>query len=439
MTLITTDELARGALVLTFGSMAGGAVLAFPGSPIWLVPAVLGMAGASLTVPEVRQEVYKAFPDAQQQIRGLLTAPRRVPGTAPTPQATQVQADQATPTSRQRDPLFATLDEQPHRLIIGHSGGGKTTLLHSMAVDWAARGQRVVVLDPDAAPGQWPGCRSFGHGDDYAGIGQALALVSQEIAKRRTARAEGQRRFTPVHIVIDESQDVIAEVPAALNVIETLARRGRKIGMHATLGVQDKQVKTLGLEGKSDLLRNFQVVDMMKQGDQRVAVVHGSEGKTTMPVPTLRDPDDFITRRAAPDDLLRDLLAQSVTSASGRHGNASSVTVTVPDHPGNGNGNGNGTEGVTSALGRQVTVNVHARADVTPGTTRRSRQRRGTGLDMRARRLRHQEQAATREMEQAYRSAGAAGESFRKAYERIGGSRNKMLAAWQEGRRGGAS
>jgi hypothetical protein len=296
----------------------------------------------------------------------------------------------------------------------------------------------VVVLDPDAAPGQWPGCRSFGHGDDYAGIGQALALVSQEIAKRRTARAEGQRRFTPVHIVIDESQDVIAEVPAALNVIETLARRGRKIGMHATLGVQDKQVKTLGLEGKSDLLRNFQVVDMMKQGDQRVAVVHGSEGKTTMPVPTLRDPDDFITRRAAPDDLLRDLLAQSVTSASGRQ-DTDDTSISIGTNP---RDTDTDTDTSISASGRGdtgVTVNIHARAEVARATAAgRQRTRRGQGVDVKRRAARNKARLAaerTKELENAYKLAGKNGESFNRSYERLGGNRNQMIALWREGKK----
>jgi hypothetical protein len=407
--------------------------MAFPGSPLWLLPAAIGMAGSAFTIPEIWQEVYKALPEVQQQVRGLLQAPKR-----PAPRHAPAQQAAGQPQQPHRDPLFATLDEQPHRLIIGHSGGGKTTLLHSMAVDWAARGQRVVVLDPDAAPGQWPGCRSFGHGDDYAGIGQALALVSQEIAKRRTARAEGQRRFTPVHIVIDESQDVIAEVPAALNVIETLARRGRKIGMHATLGVQDKQVKTLGLEGKSDLLRNFQVVDMMKQGDQRVAVVHGSEGKTTMPVPTLRDPDDFITRRAAPDDLLRDLLAQSVTSASGRQ-DTDDTSISIGTNP---RDTDTDTDTSISASGRGdtgVTVNIHARAEVARATAAgRQRTRRGQGVDVKRRAARNKARLAaerTKELENAYKLAGKNGESFNRSYERLGGNRNQMIALWREGKK----
>jgi hypothetical protein len=433
MALMTGEELARGLLILTFGSAAGGAAMAFPGSPLWLLPAAIGMAGSAFTIPEIWQEVYKALPEVQQQVRGLLQAPKR-----PAPRHAPAQQAAGQPQQPHRDPLFATLDEQPHRLIIGHSGGGKTTLLHSMAVDWAARGQRVVVLDPDAAPGQWPGCRSFGHGDDYAGIGQALALVSQEIAKRRTARAEGQRRFTPVHIVIDESQDVIAEVPAALNVIETLARRGRKIGMHATLGVQDKQVKTLGLEGKSDLLRNFQVVDMMKQGDQRVAVVHGSEGKTTMPVPTLRDPDDFITRRAAPDDLLRDLLAQSVTSASGRQ-DTDDTSISIGTNP---RDTDTDTDTSISASGRGdtgVTVNIHARAEVARATAAgRQRTRRGQGVDVKRRAARNKARLAaerTKELENAYKLAGKNGESFNRSYERLGGNRNQMIALWREGKK----
>jgi hypothetical protein len=303
----------------------------------------------------------------------------------------------------------------------------------------------VVVLDPDAAPGQWPGCRSFGHGDDYAGIGQALALVSQEIAKRRTARAEGQRRFTPVHIVIDESQDVIAEVPAALNVIETLARRGRKIGMHATLGVQDKQVKTLGLEGKSDLLRNFQVVDMVRKDGQRVAILHTADGNLPMPVPDLISPEEFIMQkpaaqcRATPaDDLLASLLTDTSISASGRQ-DTDDTSISIGTNP---RDTDTDTDTSISASGRGdtgVTVNIHARAEVARATAAgRQRTRRGQGVDVKRRAARNKARLAaerTKELENAYKLAGKNGESFNRSYERLGGNRNQMIALWREGKK----
>ncbi|NNJ13299.1 hypothetical protein EKD04_023525 [Chloroflexales bacterium ZM16-3] len=42
------------------------------------------------------------------------------------------------------DDLVETLAGTPHRLIIGHTRGGKTTLIHHMATAWAAQGSAAV-------------------------------------------------------------------------------------------------------------------------------------------------------------------------------------------------------------------------------------------------------------------------------------------------------
>lgn len=442
--LISYDEMARGALILVFGSAAGAAALAFPGTAAWLLPAAIGMAGASFTIPEVRDEVRKSLPGLVDQARAGLPAlrlPARIGGSAAPPAGPPARA--AGEPEQGRDPLFTALEDSPHRLVIGHTGGGKTTLMHSMAVNWAASKQRVLVLDPDAAPGQWPGCIVRGAGDDYQGISQGLAAVDREVERRRKARAEGQRQFAPAHLIIDEAQDVIAECPGAIDIIESVARRGRKINMRLTMGVQDNQAKTLGIEGKTHLLRNLRTIDVMLQDGRRVAVVHRPGGNETMPIPDLYDPEHFIVtkRRAtgtapspspAPEDLLASLLStvtpESVTRASESLGNASGVTVTVTD----GNGNGQSDKSVTKASESDkhaVTVTVNARAEVMatdalPGNRRRAR--RGHSVNIAAR--------VQRSQEKQYRQAGASGESFRKAYERIGGSRNRMLLAWQEGK-----
>lgn len=428
-----------------WGTSIGLSLVLAPHTPLWLVPA----AGfAAHTVYDMDREgwhnqyqrLLAGQPWQQLPAAGRQLAQRVLPH----------QAEQhAQPAPAPAHDLFSTLVEPPHRLIIGHTGGGKTTLIHSLAVNWAASGHQVVVLDPDAAPGQWPGCKAVGHGDNYEAIAHGLTIVGREITRRRTARANGERRFKPVHIIIDECQDVIAEVPGAMHVIESLARRGRKIAMHLTLGVQDKQAGTLKLDGKTHLLRNLQTVDVCQQDGQRVALVHRPDGTVTMPIPTLIDPEEFILHKQpaaipAPvmthhDDLLLHTLLnqavpnESVTSALGRASNASGVTVTVTDTSSNGNGNGQRTESVTSASGRdkhEVTVTVNAHAEVSPVSTGGRRRRSRQGPDIKARVARDK----LARLAAAYRESGAAGESFRAAYERLGGSRNQMLAAWQAGK-----
>lgn len=390
MSLITPDELVRGVLVVAFGSAAGAAALSYPGSALWVLPAVLGMAGASMTIPEVRQEARKALPGVQAGLQGLLPA---APTNRTPPRKKPVQDPPA-----ERHPLFVALEDEPHRLIIGHTEGGKTTLIHTMAMHWAADGQRVIVFDPDSAPGQWPRCTVAGHGDNYEAISQGLVIVAREVSRRRSARAEGVRQFRPVHIVIDEVQDVIGEVPEAMPVIESLARRGRKIGMHLTLGVQDKQVKTLGLEGKGDLRKNFQVAEMTRHEGGRVALVHRSDGTIAVPVPDMPDPESFIRTRRPPVQTADDLLASLLT------GSLPGTSSSASPRPGTGTGTGSGiqhgtststgSEGGSSASeqartsieenGRVIRVDVRASAEVTRPSSygRRRSGRKGASVDV---------------------------------------------------------
>jgi hypothetical protein len=458
MALITADELVRGLSIGVFGGVAGVCTLAFPGSPLWIVPAGLAVGGCALTVPEVRDELRRALPAA----RPLLAAPRalgrwvrtgevpaalwQLPGVAAPAEGKARRAERVSAAPTPADPLFDALEGSPHRLIIGHSRGGKTTLIHHLATDWARRGERVLVGDPDAAPGMWPGCEVAGYGDDVASIGALLDITGAEVEARRQARATGVRQFAPFHLVIDEAHDVLPVLPGGLELFEDVARRGGKLNVRMTVGVQDKQVKTLGLEGKSALLRNFQTADVLKNREgRRVAVLRDAETgqKVSMVIPQLTDPESLIISRPSTatttnlrpvaDDqaLLAAFLGEPVTSASGRPGNASGVTVTVPTADGNGNGNAAAVTTVTSASGRPgnaSVVTVYAQA--TAGGRSPARKRRG--LDMRARVRRAQERRAGVELQRAYAEARAAGvPSFRQAYAQLGGNREQALAAWQ--------
>jgi hypothetical protein len=198
------------------------------------------------------------------------------------------------------DRLLLTLDEAPHALVIGHTRGGKTTLMHELATRRARSGARVVVCDPDAAPGQWPGCSVFGAGDNYTHIREGLQILGGEVQRRRKLRAEGEREFESLCLVADEVQDIFAEVDGARELVETIARRGAKLNIHALLGVQDKQVKTLGLEGKGALRNNFLVADVYhdKATGQRIArLEQAGEAVRTLQIPELPDPTALIVRK----------------------------------------------------------------------------------------------------------------------------------------------
>ncbi|MEI7537287.1 MAG: type IV secretory system conjugative DNA transfer family protein [Comamonadaceae bacterium] len=314
-----------------------------------------------------------------------------------------------------------TLEESPHRLIIGHTRGGKTTLIHHMATAWAARGERVLVGDPDAAPGLWPGCEVRGAGDDVAAIEELLTLVAAEVSTRRAARAQGQRSFPPLHLVIDEAQDVVPVLPGALALVEDVARRGGKLGVRLTLGVQDKQVGTLGLDGKSHLLRNFQTADVLKdRTGQRVAVLRDAVTgeRVTYAIPPLTDPESLIRRATAPVPAEQDaLLATLLASAIPPHQDAGECPV--PTLPGNGRHAGNGHSSVTveGESGTPVTVNVTQ-------VTASGRSARGADHS-----------AYSQALIALYHAAGAEGRPFSPLYAQLKGSKEIVFAAWQAGKK----
>jgi hypothetical protein len=170
-----------------------------------------------------------------------------------------------------------------------------------------ARGASVIVCDPDAIDGQYPGYRVVGAGDDYAAIGKALALATKEITKRREQRKTGKRDFAPIWMLVDEAHDVVREIDGAWAVLEDIIRRGRKLNVHCAIGTQDAQVKSLGLEGKSKLLDNLVRVDVRVRDGRRVAIVDGIEHV----IPALPTPDDTVQKpveTAETDPLLAALL-----------------------------------------------------------------------------------------------------------------------------------
>jgi energy-coupling factor transporter ATP-binding protein EcfA2 len=213
-----------------------------------------------------------------------------------------------SPGEDRRLDLIPHLLDQKHILLVGHTGGGKTTLLHAVAREAAAQGHHVLVCDPDAIQGRYPGYRCLGAGDDYGAIARALETVQALFTRRSAARAAGQREFAPAWVLVDEAQEVIAEIPGAWAVLEQVIRRGRKLHLHCVIGSQDSQVRTLGLEGKSHLLVNLTRVDVMRDAGRRVARV----GETTRPVPDLPNPDDTVTPDAA---VLNGLLNDPVNGA----------------------------------------------------------------------------------------------------------------------------
>jgi energy-coupling factor transporter ATP-binding protein EcfA2 len=225
---------------------------------------------------------------AAQQPGRLLSAAQQA---APVAEGDQSDTHPATAD------VFDLLTSGRHVLLVGSTGGGKSTLLHHLAARHAKQRASVVVIDVDAIAGTYPGYRVVGCGDDYDAAAAGLIIVRRELAKRREARRNGQRRHFPrMVLLIDETQDVVRELDTAWPIIEDVIRRGRKLNIFAVIAAQDSQVGTLKLEGKSALLGNLTRVDVQRQGRSRVALIDGS----AYHLPQLTHPDELVQPKPQP-------------------------------------------------------------------------------------------------------------------------------------------
>jgi len=204
---------------------------------------------------------------------------------APEAAAPQLMLPQTT------DPLPLLLDSL-HLLVIGFTGGGKTTLLHHLATQWS-QSQRVMVLDLDYAHGMWPGAEIYT--DDN--VADFCRMLADEFARRKQLRQSGQQtRFDPWRIVIDE-YSAVAENKTVRSIVELLIRRGRKYFLCVDLGIQDKQVKSMGWEGKGALRDNFTYIVEAKRATsgQRTLTLTPNDGDSTIYMtPNLPDPESSV-------------------------------------------------------------------------------------------------------------------------------------------------
>jgi energy-coupling factor transporter ATP-binding protein EcfA2 len=272
---------------------------------------------------------------AAQQPGRLLSAAQQ-----PAPVAEGDQADTHPATAD----VFDLLTSGRHVLLVGSTGGGKSTLLHHLAALHAKQRASVLVIDVDAIAGTYPGYRVVGCGDDYDAAKAGLIIVRRELAKRREARRNGQRTFSRMVLLIDETQDVVRELDTAWPIIEDVVRRGRKLNIFAVIAAQDSQVGTLRLEGKSALLGNLTRVDVQRQGRNRVALIDGS----AYHLPTLTHPDELVqakqtslaqtglaknTLDSRSEYLLADLLVTGLRQSEGQSCRSDEVE---PDRSGSG-------------------------------------------------------------------------------------------------------
>jgi len=190
--------------------------------------------------------------------------------------------------------LLATqADEYPHVAILNKTGGGKSVL-----AQWLAKsmGGKIIVLDPHYEPGSYEAAdivtgvgRNTGESAEswqeildkkgnvvgekgepeidqphqLASCTQMINWIHREMVSRYQLRAQGQKEFETLNIILDEFSSYSKKEGVSVRFKE-LIREARKVRIRLYVLIQGSQVSDLGLEGSSDLRSNLTFIRLGK-------------------------------------------------------------------------------------------------------------------------------------------------------------------------------
>ena len=142
-------------------------------------------------------------------------------------------------------------DRFPHFLICGGTGSGKTYTTERIV---KFIGGDVTVITTKAKAEQWQGLKVIGKGRNFDAIALALAGLLQEMQRRMQ---DLDANHAPKIVVLDEFPSITANIESATDIVTTLIREAREAKIRLFILSQGRQVKTLKLEGQSDLRENL--------------------------------------------------------------------------------------------------------------------------------------------------------------------------------------
>ena len=156
-------------------------------------------------------------------------------------------------------PLTVAARDLMHTGLIGASGGGKSNTGRLILAQLLACGVECVIADPHFTP------YDAESDEDWRPIAQRLRIaparkageigdlfswLSDELSRRLTLRASGERVGTPIVAYVDELPSIIANVEGAMSTLSELLREGRKVALYVVSASQDLLTKTLRTGGE---------------------------------------------------------------------------------------------------------------------------------------------------------------------------------------------
>ncbi|MCG9886484.1 MAG: hypothetical protein MH825_13125 [Cyanobacteria bacterium] len=142
-------------------------------------------------------------------------------------------------------------DRFKHVLILGSTNGGKTCL-----TEWLGHQQPgfVRVLTTKRKATQWRGMEVIGHPRDYAALKVAWEALISEMDRRLGLIDHAGTAYQHLNVLVDELPAQAANLGKDhQHWLSTLLRESRESLIRLFVLVQGGQLKTIGLEGESDL------------------------------------------------------------------------------------------------------------------------------------------------------------------------------------------
>lgn len=179
----------------------------------------------------------------------------------------------------------------PHVLLEGLSGSGKSTAARHIAFERMRAGQEVDVLDPHN-PATWGGAKQVFQGQSAASDMAKFMMdtLKDRIAQEAAAEAKGGKAsFDPITIVLSDFARLARESPQLQNAIKSLLTEGRKFNIAVLAETTELTRAASGIEGITGVLANFaQKARFYSDAATKERTVRiGGAGGEVFPVPPL--------------------------------------------------------------------------------------------------------------------------------------------------------
>jgi hypothetical protein len=170
------------------------------------------------------------------------------------------------------------IDQQPHCLLVGATGAGKSCAIRTLVAEAVRAGLEVTVCDPKRISFRgfrdWPGVTVAT--SDQA-MAAAIAAAHDEQERRYAGIEDGTlnlRGLGRYLLVIDELHELIERLgPDSFNKVRSIARMGREGGVHLVVGIQRPDSAVISGSFRDQLALRVALGHLTGQAQQMVGTV----------------------------------------------------------------------------------------------------------------------------------------------------------------------